>query len=248
MSPEPLECQATLGPAADVYSFGVVLFEMLTGHMPFEGDSPASIIFKQLKKAPPPPSSFRPEIGTALDELVLTCLSRSRRARFQTVEAVLLELERCLEQQSAGATPHNRRKRAVAGIIVVSLLAALAVIVNSVSWRAAPPVHVEAALKAVTAHGAENAATPDVVAEVVAARPPPAEPSAAPSPQATQGSRSNRKNSPAKALPVKAPPTKPSTTKPSTTKPPAALPPPSHPVPEQAPERWVPKRAPDFLL
>lgn len=96
MSPEQLECKATIDPAADVYAFGVVFYEMLTRHMPFAGDSPAAIMFKQLKAKPAPPSSLRPAVSKALDEFVLTCLSRHSRARFQSVSQALDALERCV--------------------------------------------------------------------------------------------------------------------------------------------------------
>jgi serine/threonine protein kinase len=95
MSPEQLECQSTLGPASDVYAFGVVFYEMLTRRMPFDGNSPAAIMFKQLKLRPQPPSHLRPEVGPALDGFVLTCLGRHPRSRYADVQSALQALDRC---------------------------------------------------------------------------------------------------------------------------------------------------------
>ncbi|MEO8178239.1 MAG: serine/threonine-protein kinase [Deltaproteobacteria bacterium] len=131
MSPEQLECQATLGPSSDVYAFGVVLFEMLTGHLPFEGESPASIMLKQLKSHPPPPSSLRPAISAALDSFVLTCLSRQPRGRFQSVDAALNELRHCLGRASARPRSASRRRHVVLVTALASLCGVLAAATRS---------------------------------------------------------------------------------------------------------------------
>jgi len=167
MSPEQLECQATLGPASDVYAFGVVFFEMLTRRMPFEGESPTSIMLKQLKNRPAPPSSLRPGIGGALDDFVLTCLSRQPRGRFPSVESALSELERCMRRQ-AGRAPRmlSRRGRiALASALLAGALASLAALGHSLrqdgaaSGRASTPA-AAAPSAAPAAPGSGRAAEP----------------------------------------------------------------------------------------
>lgn len=133
MSPEQLECRSTIGPAADVYAFGVVFYELLTGHMPFEGDSPAAIMLKQLKSRAAPPSRSRPGVSPALDEFVLTCLSRHARSRFQTVTSAIEAFDRCMRPAAS-----KRRLDAMPGLrmlgVAVVAAAAAGTLVH-LAWR-----------------------------------------------------------------------------------------------------------------
>jgi serine/threonine protein kinase len=88
MSPEQLEGQP-LSMASDIYSFGVLWFELLTGRLPFVGESPVAAAMARLHQDPPPPSSINPQVPGWLDEIVLCCLSRSRLTRFNEAEQVL---------------------------------------------------------------------------------------------------------------------------------------------------------------
>ena len=138
MSPEQVECQPVLGAAADIYAFGVVLFEMLTGRLPFDGPSAAAMMLRRLKQAPPPPSAFRPEVPPALDDFVLTCMSREPRRRYKDAHRAL----EALDAISLAPSPSSRRRprtRAFAAAAV--LLASLALLAFFASQRAAPREH-----------------------------------------------------------------------------------------------------------
>lgn len=148
MSPEQLECQPTLGPAADVYAFGVVFYEMLTGQMPFQADNPAAIILKQLKSRAAPPSRIRAEVPAALDEFVLTCLSRQARARYQSAASALEALERCPPSSSP---QEQRRAHWLRLSGVVGLTALLTGSLVHLAWRmaaTAKPVPPDSEVKA----------------------------------------------------------------------------------------------------
>jgi serine/threonine protein kinase len=122
MAPEQVECQPVLGEAADIYAFGIVLFEMLTGRLPFEGQSPAVVMLQRLKRAPAPPSSLRPEVPKALDAFVLTCLQRDPRRRFPDAATALRELE--LAMTRGAPTVPGRRRAAIGSLVLASLVAA----------------------------------------------------------------------------------------------------------------------------
>jgi hypothetical protein len=145
MAPEQVECQHVLGKAADIYAFGVVLFEMLTGRLPFEGPSPAAVMYKRLKSTPPTPSSLRAEIPKALDDFVLTCLSREPRLRYLNATKALAALEAIdLSPEAArGARPGGRRMRSRVGLLIAIALGVL-LLGAFVRHRTAPEARVAA--------------------------------------------------------------------------------------------------------
>jgi eukaryotic-like serine/threonine-protein kinase len=93
LSPEQAR-GAPVDQRSDLYSMGIVLYEMLTGQVPFTGESPVEIAMKHLSDTPRPPSLLRPDIPPDLDMVVLRALAKSPDDRFQTAEEMDTELER----------------------------------------------------------------------------------------------------------------------------------------------------------
>ncbi|MBK8989118.1 MAG: serine/threonine protein kinase [Chloroflexi bacterium] len=71
-------------PASDVYAIGVVMFEMLTGHLPFLGDSPTAVALKHLNEQPPSVMEYNPGVPRQLDDIVHKLLAKEPTARYST--------------------------------------------------------------------------------------------------------------------------------------------------------------------
>jgi serine/threonine protein kinase len=108
MAIEQLECRSILGPPADVYAFGVVMYEMLTGRLPFDGDSLGAILLKQLRERPAPPSAVVPQLNPQLDSFVLKCLSVDPRQRYANAGQALAALSGVESWQVQVRVRHTR--------------------------------------------------------------------------------------------------------------------------------------------
>ena len=93
MAPEQLDSRRA-DERSDIYSLGVVLFELLTGKLPFGGDTPMAIASKHLHENPPSPRLVEPSIPFWLERIVLRCLEKDPTARFWTVNELLTELRK----------------------------------------------------------------------------------------------------------------------------------------------------------
>jgi hypothetical protein len=93
MSPEQLEGKK-VDQRTDLYSLGIILYEMLTGRLPFEGDTPFSIAIKHKTEPTPEPRKLNIRIPTELSRVVMKCLKKERENRYQSAEELLSELSR----------------------------------------------------------------------------------------------------------------------------------------------------------
>ncbi len=100
LSPEQAQGYA-VSETSDLYAVGVVLYELLTGSVPFEGDSAVSIALKQVSVEPVPPSERNPEVGPALDAVVMRALAKQPSARFASAD----EFIAALQQARVGIAP-----------------------------------------------------------------------------------------------------------------------------------------------
>ncbi|MFE2348422.1 protein kinase [Kitasatospora cineracea] len=109
-TPQYLSPEQALGKSvdarSDLYSVGCMLFELLSGQLPFDGDSAFSIAYKHVQETPPAPSTLNRAVTPGIDALVERALRKDPAQRFPTAEAMREEVERVLAGgQGGGNTP-----------------------------------------------------------------------------------------------------------------------------------------------
>jgi serine/threonine protein kinase len=155
MSPEQAEGRQ-VDHRSDVFSFGIVMYQALTGERPFKGDSYASIVSELMTGEPRPINEIKPETPFLLSRLVMRCLCKDRRKRFQSmreVRAILEEIKAAVEagvsmDSSSAPALRSKPKRFSRGWIlapvalIIGAIAAFAVY-RLVQNRAPTPISFE---------------------------------------------------------------------------------------------------------
>jgi Tol biopolymer transport system component len=132
MAPEQAEGKK-VDARADVFSFGALLYEMVTGHRAFTGDSSVSTLAAVIKTDPKPPSQVVADVPRDLERIILRCLRKDAARRFQSTSDIKVELEDLKEESDSGrlAPPAtvsrgpSRTRWIAAGLAIPVLVAAV---------------------------------------------------------------------------------------------------------------------------
>ena len=152
MSPEQVEGKE-VDQRSDIYSLGVILFEMVTGHVPFEGDTPFTIGVKHKSERPRNPRELNSQLPEDLSRVILRCLEKDKAKRYQTagelradlekVEQGLPTTERVIAPKKSFSSREitvkfNLRKLAVPLTAFIVLAAAAVILVKFIPHKKAP--------------------------------------------------------------------------------------------------------------
>ncbi len=119
ISPEQAAAKST-DSRSDLYSFGVMMYEMATGKLPFDDERPISVLMMQIHDKPLPPRKINRSIPRGLEQLILTCMEKDPRRRYQTAKDIFVQIRRLGQnplaavpspkQMAANARSHKNRK------------------------------------------------------------------------------------------------------------------------------------------
>ena len=103
MSPEQARAQA-VDARTDIFSLGVVIYETVTGHVPFEGETPSHVIVAILEKEPPPLVHYLPAVPAELQRIISKALCKNRDERYQTINDLMVDLKSFRKATEDGAS------------------------------------------------------------------------------------------------------------------------------------------------
>jgi len=104
MSPEQIR-GAEVDARSDIFSFGVVFYEMLTGHLPFQGEYEAAVVYSIVNEEPLPVHKYRPEISSEVLHVLNRSLEKNPEERYQNVREMVIDLKRVKKEIAHAPRP-----------------------------------------------------------------------------------------------------------------------------------------------
>lgn len=136
LAPELCSGSEADDPRVDIYSLGAIFFEMLSGAAPFEGQTPAEVLLRNIKDPPPPLSAFRQDLPPDFEPVILKAMAKDPASRYQNADEFISALTMARNGLAGGVTEaepkNNIWKTAFVVLVGVSLLTIAMIYATSV--------------------------------------------------------------------------------------------------------------------
>lgn len=93
---------------SDIYSLGIVMYEMLTGRLPFEGETPIAVALKHLQEEPDKPTSINPRIPKSMEDIIQKCIAKDVNDRYGSMSEIISDLRQSLVMPNGDFVRKNR--------------------------------------------------------------------------------------------------------------------------------------------
>ena len=147
MSPEQAELKE-VDQRSDIYSLGVILYEMVTGRVPFEGETPLGIAMKHKSEMPKDPGEINSQIPEDLSRMILRCMEKDKQKRYQSSDEVRSELrniekgipttEKVIPKKKPITSKEITVKFGLKKLFIPALVFIAIIIVGMITWRLLP--------------------------------------------------------------------------------------------------------------
>ena len=147
MSPEQVEGKE-IDQRSDIYSLGVIVYEMVTGRVPFEGDTPFMIGVKHKSEIPRNPKELNAQIPEDLSRLIVRCLEKDKQKRYQTTAEIVADLdkiekglpttERIVPERKPFTSREITVKFSLKRLILPALIVIALAVIGVLAWRFVP--------------------------------------------------------------------------------------------------------------
>ena len=92
---------------SDLYSLGIAMYEMVTGSVPFDGDSPVAVALKHIQEKPVEPRKHVPSLPYGVNEIIMKAIQKEQNLRYQSATAMIADLNKVLVQPQGGVVNHE---------------------------------------------------------------------------------------------------------------------------------------------